>query len=42
MNRIFSCLIVAIAAFGFSFTMNAQGDYLNSVWVLCRIGILGR
>ena len=34
MNRIFSCLIVAIATFGFVFTMTAQGDYLNSVWVL--------
>jgi len=34
MNRIFSFLIVAIASFGFSFTMTAQGDYLNSVWVL--------
>ena len=34
MYRIFSFLIVVIATFGFVFTMTAQGDYLNSVWVL--------
>jgi len=34
MNRIFSFTIIAIASLVFSFTMTAQGDYVNSVWVL--------
>ena len=34
MNRIFSFAIVVLASLGFSFTITAQDDYVNAVWVL--------